>query len=209
MEHYHSSIRRDIVPLVPQARKLLDVGGGTGATARHLKEIGRVEEIGVMDAVVGSHCDGLDTWSTANLDDPDAVRNYLDEAGPFDVITLLDVLEHLADPWSAVGIFAQALRPGGVMIASIPNIRHVSVSARLLFCNRWDYADAGLLDRTHLRFFVKGTAIALMDRGGLAIERVEASPIGARRYKLANMLTLGLLRSLFTLQYFVVAKKDI
>lgn len=192
---------------MPQAARLLDVGGGTGATARHLKDIGRVSHIGVMDAVIADHGAGLDSWSAANLDDHAAVRAYLAEAGPFDVVTMLDVLEHLVDPWSAVDLFADALRPGGVIIASIPNIRHISVSWRLLLGNRWDYTDAGLLDRTHLRFFVRDTAIALMARPGLAVETVEPAPIGSRKYKLANALTLGQARSFFTLQYFVVARK--
>ena len=77
----------------------------------------------------------------------------------------------------------------------------------LLLRNRWDYADAGLLDRTHLRFFVRKTAIELMDRDGLTIETVQPSPIGSRKHKLANALTFGALRSLFTLQYFIVARK--
>lgn len=205
---YHSSIRHDIVHLVPECERLLDVGGGTGATAKHLKQIGRATDVSVMDAVVADHADGLASWSDANLDDPAAVSAYLEESGPFDVVLLLDVLEHLVDPWKAVDTFAKAVKPGGVMIASIPNIRHISVSAALLFGNRWDYADAGLLDRTHLRFFVRQTAIDLMDREGLVIETVQPSPTGSRKHKLANALTFGALRSLFALQYFVVARKS-
>ena len=204
---YHSSIRHDVIPLVPQCASLLDVGGGTGATARHLKEIGRADRVSVMDAVVADHTDGLASWSDADLDDPAAVAAFLDDAGPFDAILLLDVLEHLIDPWSAVDTFAKAVKPGGVMIASIPNIRHISTSVGLLLGNRWDYADAGLLDRTHLRFFVRKTAIELMDREGLTIETVQPSPIGSGKHRLANAVTFGALRSLFTLQYFVVARK--
>jgi 2-polyprenyl-3-methyl-5-hydroxy-6-metoxy-1,4-benzoquinol methylase len=204
---YHSSIRHDIVPLVPQCERLLDVGGGTGATAKHLKQIGCAANVSVMDAVVADHADGLASWSDANLDDPAATSAFIDQSGPFDVVLLLDVLEHLVDPWQAVDTFARAVRPGGVMIASIPNIRHISVSGPLLLRGHWDYADAGLLDRTHLRFFVRQTAIDMMDREGLAIETVQPAPIGSRKHKLANALTFGVLRSLFALQYFIVARK--
>ena len=207
MAEYHSSIRTDIVPLVPVVDTLLDVGGGTGATARHIRDVGRARRIGVMDAVVDDHRTGLDFASSANLNDLAEVEAFLAAEGPFDAVLMLDVLEHLVDPWSTVDVFARHLRPGGVMIASIPNIRHLSVSARLLFGNSWRYAEAGLLDRTHLRFFVRETAIELMDRPGLAIDRVEPSPIGSRKYRLANALSFGLLRSLFTLQYFVVARR--
>jgi len=205
---YHSNIRTDIVPLVPQVDKLLDVGGGVGATVRHLKQIGRAREIGVMDAVVEDHLDGLDFASGVNLDDHDLVEQFLAGVGPLDAILMLDVLEHLVDPWSVVELFSRHLRPGGVLIASIPNIRHISVSGPLLFANRWTYTEAGLLDRTHLRFFVRDTAVELMDREGLTVEKVEPSPLGSRIHKLVNALTFGSLRSLFTLQYFVVARRD-
>ncbi len=204
---YHSNIRRDIVPLVPAVGKLLDVGGGTGATARHLKDIGRAQQIGVMDAVIENHREGIDFYSAADLNDPVAVEEFLAAAGPFDAILMLDVLEHLPDPWTMVDTLARAMNPGGVMIASIPNIRHISVLEPLLLRNRWDYAEAGLLDRTHLRFFVRKTAIELMDREGLRVEQVQPSPIGSRKHKLANAMTLGLMRSLFTLQYFIVARR--
>jgi tRNA A58 N-methylase Trm61 len=84
----------------------------------------------------------------------------------------LDVLEHLVDPWGAVEIFAAHLPPGGTIVASVPNIRHVSATKDLILHNRWTYADSGILDRTHLRFFVRQTAIELLDRPGLTVRRV-------------------------------------
>lgn len=205
---YHSSVRLDVAPLVPQVARLLDVGGGTGTMARHLKSIGRAKEIGVIDAVVDQHSDGLDFAANVDLNDAEAVARFLAENGPFDAILFLDVLEHLVDPWSIVDVFIGHLTETGVMIASIPNVRHRSVVVDLIARNRWRYADAGVLDRTHLRFFVKETAVELMQRPGMAIEQVAASPIGSRRDKLINLLTFGLLRSFFTLQYFVVARRD-
>lgn len=208
MKTYHSSIRHDIVHLVPYSDKLLDVGGGTGETARHLRDIGRAKDISVMDAVVEDHSEGLTSWSSANLDNHADVGAYLDKAGPFDTILLLDVLEHLVDPWAAVEIFSKALNPGGVIVASIPNIRHVSVSLKLLFGNSWTYSEAGLLDRTHLRFFVRETAVQLMGCSGLnKVETVEPSPLGRTRHKVINALTFSTLRSFFALQYFVVARR--
>lgn len=207
MKHYHSSIRKDIVPLVPQANSLLDIGGGTGATARYLRDIGRVSAISVMDAVIEQYGADLDSFSRADLNDHVAVAAYLEKAGPFDVVTMLDVLEHLIDPWSFVDVVARAVRPGGVLIASIPNVQHISVSSDLLFGGKWDYADAGLLDRTHLRFFVKDTAIAMMSRPGLSVQSCQPAPIGRRRDQLINQATFGIFRPLFTLQWFVVSQK--
>ncbi|MGD9665003.1 MAG: hypothetical protein AB7U34_07340, partial [Novosphingobium sp.] len=107
-----------------------------------------------------------------------------------------------------VATFARHVSKGGVMIASIPNVRHRSVLVDLLFRNRWRYVEAGVLDRTHLRFFVRDSAIELMKMSGFTIERVEPSPISSRRDALINRLTFGLFRSFFTLQYFVVVRRD-
>jgi len=208
MDAYHSNTRTDIAQLVPQADRLLDVGGGTGATARYLRDIGRARAVGVMDAVVGAHAEGLDYWSDANLDDPVAVEAFLAANGPFDAILLLDVLEHLVDPWALVELFARHVRPGGVLVASIPNIRYHTVVTDLVLRGRWNYTDAGILDRTHLRFFVRETAIELMNRPGLSITQVMPSPIYTRWKQIANALSFGLLRSFFALQYFIVAQRD-
>lgn len=207
-QDYHSNIRRDIVPLVPDCGRLLDVGGGVGATARHLKQIGRAKSVGVMDAVIEEHREGLDFASCANLDDAEEVEAFLSQSGPFDAILALDVLEHLVDPWRLVRQLAGHLAPGGAIIASVPNVRHISVVKPLLLRNEWTYTDSGMLDRTHLRFFVKETAIELLGQAGLTIDRVEGTAITNRRHRLLNMLTLGKGSSFFTLQYLIRARRD-
>jgi len=207
-QNYHGNIRHDIIPLVPKVGRLLDVGGGTGATARHLKSIGRAEEIGVLDAVVDIDTNELDFTSNVDLDDEFAIEESLSKEAPFDAILLLDVLEHLRDPWSRVDQFARHLAPNGQLIASIPNVRHVSILANLILRDDWRYADSGLLDRTHIRFFTRRTAIELLERPGLSIEQIVASPIGAPKQRMFNRLTFGRFKSFFTLQHFVVARRD-
>ena len=55
----------------------------------------------------------------------------------FDLVVFLDVLEHLVDPWSALRHASSLLRPRGVVVASIPNVRHVSVTFPLLTRGLW------------------------------------------------------------------------
>ncbi|WP_340588368.1 class I SAM-dependent methyltransferase [Erythrobacter alti] len=205
---YHSNVRTDIIPLVLPSKRLLDVGGGIGTTALHLKEIGRAEQVGVIDAVIKPGTAGVDFQSNANLDKRSEVEPFLTENGPFDTILLLDVLEHLVDPWDRVDQFAKHLSTGGALIASIPNVRHISLLRDLIFRNRWNYADAGLLDRTHLRFFTKESALELLQRAGLTIETVRSSAIGAPKQRLFNKLTFGRFRSFFTTQYLIVARRE-
>lgn len=203
---YHGTIRHDVIPLIPKGRSILDVGGGTGATVKYLKKIGKADKIGVLDAVVAKDDADLDFASNIDLNNKQELAEFLSEHGPFDAILLLDILEHLVDPWSVVDTFVPYLASGGHIIASVPNVRHVKVSIPLLFGDSWTYSDSGLLDRTHLRFFVKKTAIELIARPNLVIEQVKPSPINGRSHKILNALTLGFFRSFFTMQYLIVAK---
>jgi 2-polyprenyl-3-methyl-5-hydroxy-6-metoxy-1,4-benzoquinol methylase len=86
-----------------------------------------------------------------------------------DVILCLDVLEHLVDPWTVVKRLSPLLKTDGRLIISIPNIRNWKFIRKLLMNGDFHYRDAGLLDRTHLRFFVRDTAIELAEAGGLKV----------------------------------------
>lgn len=86
----------------------------------------------------------------------------------FDVVVLGDVLEHLADPETALRQCAQWTDVGGVVVVSLPNVAHWSVRLPLTI-GRWDYDDTGILDRTHLRFFTWSSGARLVEQSGLEI----------------------------------------
>jgi 2-polyprenyl-3-methyl-5-hydroxy-6-metoxy-1,4-benzoquinol methylase len=74
----------------------------------------------------------------------------------FDVISFGDVLEHIAYPNEMLDQCHHLLVEGGVIVASVPNVAHISVRAMLLE-GRWEYSELGILDKTHLRFFTRKT----------------------------------------------------
>ena len=126
-----------------------------------------------------------------------------------DLVLCLDVLEHLVDPWTVVRRASPLLKPGGRLILSVPNIRNWKFIWRLLSRGDFHYRDAGLLDRTHLRFFVRETARDLAAAGGLV-------PIGvhdAREYSaiefrnLLNTATFGATSTLIAKQWIAVAER--
>jgi GT2 family glycosyltransferase len=89
--------------------------------------------------------------------------------GSFDAIICADILEHLREPGRLLRQARAWLAPGGSVVASIPNVRHHSVLCSLLQGN-WTYEPAGLLDRTHLRFFTRREVEKLLTRAGFAVE---------------------------------------
>ena len=150
---------------------------------------------------------GLDFHVTANLEQADAIDAVTVEQGPFSVILCLDVLEHLSDPWSVVKRLHRTLAPNGVIVASVPNLRYFSASLPLFFLGKWDLEDAGLRDRTHLRWFVRDTAIALMTCSGLKLEEVVGKPGRGQKVLLFRALTLGLFNDFTNLQYLIRVRK--
>jgi len=89
----------------------------------------------------------------------------------FDVILYGDVLEHLTDPWKVVKEHLGILSKQGCMIASIPNIGYFKV-IQMLKQGKWTYQDAGIMDRTHLRFFTRSTMIDLFQQSGMRVRVV-------------------------------------
>ncbi|MFO1186414.1 MAG: methyltransferase domain-containing protein [Alphaproteobacteria bacterium] len=129
--------------------------------------------------------------------------------GPFDCILCLDVLEHLVDPWRVVGALHGQLAPGGVIVASIPNVQHHSV-VRALMTGGWRYdPEGGLLDETHLRFFTRSTAIELMTSSGLRLDAVDWTGLGpGGKSGLIDRMTFGTLRGFLVYQYLIRVKRS-
>ncbi len=86
-----------------------------------------------------------------NLDEitEDSFSNYHNK---FDYIVCGDVLEHLRNPMYSLNILKSYLKDDGFIIASIPNVAHMSIKSNLLV-NDFTYTPTGLLDETHIHLF--------------------------------------------------------
>ena len=96
---------------------------------------------------------------------------------PPDVVVLGDILEHLSDPETVLtDLLKQFIKPGTPIIISLPNIAHLYIRISLML-GRFNYADRGILDRTHLRFFTLKTAKQLCSNCGVRLQSVDTTPI--------------------------------
>jgi 2-polyprenyl-3-methyl-5-hydroxy-6-metoxy-1,4-benzoquinol methylase len=200
---YFGGLRMEIVEMVPdECRAILDVGCGYGVLGRYLKENG-VNEV----------C-GIELSPNA----ADEARKVLDEVvvgnvefvelpfltGHFDCIICADVLEHLIDPWNVLSNLKRYLKPGGCIIASIPNIGFHRV-VRSLMKGRWEYTGSGVLDRTHLRFFTLDGILGLFVDNGMKIQKINRKIDSGLNMKLLNIILFNTIKESLVIQYIIKA----
>lgn len=70
----------------------------------------------------------------------------------------------------------ELLTPDGAIIASIPNVAHISNVYGVL-SGKWTYRDMGLLDRTHLRFFTRQEIVKLFEGAELSVQELRFSRV--------------------------------
>lgn len=212
---YYEGDRPDLAALVPEdARRILDVGCGTGSLAAGLKARQGAEVAGIelMPEAAAQARERLDHFLQADLD---ALEELPFPKAFFDVAIFGDVLEHLRDPGRLLRTIRPHLHPEGRIICSVPNIKHWSVLAPLLLEDRFAYTDQGLLDRTHVHFFTLRELEALLAEAGFAAEQLDAHriPMPPPVRGLMEALTTGavaepaeVLARLEAYQYLVVAR---
>jgi 2-polyprenyl-3-methyl-5-hydroxy-6-metoxy-1,4-benzoquinol methylase len=194
-----------MVAFVPaQARRILDVGCGQGCFAARLKAERSVEVWGIeLDPLAA----GMAAQRLDRILQGDAVA--LASALPdehFDCIVLNDLLEHLVSPETLLGLLRAKLGPGGCLVASLPNVRHFPHLWELVVRGRWEYADEGILDRTHLRFFTRRSMRRLFEAAGYDLVRqVGINPTRSWKFRLANALACGRLADARWLQFACLA----
>jgi 2-polyprenyl-3-methyl-5-hydroxy-6-metoxy-1,4-benzoquinol methylase len=149
-------------------QRLLDVGCGEGFFAEHLHNNGNeVTGIDALEAPI--HADAMREYYQTDLQmGLGPVAGQLRER-EFDKVLLLDVLEHLNHPERVLRDVYPLIRPsGGSIIVSLPNVANIFVRLNLLF-GRFEYADRGIMDRTHVRFFTRKTARELLEGNGYRV----------------------------------------
>lgn len=89
-----------------------------------------------------------------------------------DTVVIADVLEHLYNPWQLMTGLRRLLSPDAQIIISIPNTRHLGLMKALIDDGQWSYAEKGLLDITHIRFFTLREMATFLEQTGYRVEHV-------------------------------------
>ena len=205
--------RNNVLSLIPDnVSKVLDIGCSTGALGEKIKQRNNnTEVVGIefnkkMVEVAQKKLDKVIVGDAENI-------NLAEFFQPdyFDCIIFADILEHLKNPWETLKNVSSFLNVSGIVIASIPNVRHYTTIVDLLFKGYWPYRERGIHDRTHLRFFTLRNIRELFQYANLNIERIERNyritEKPQRLNQFAKCFAFCPCKELFAFQYLIVAKK--
>lgn len=201
-EGYYGQGRPDLVARLPRPLgRVLDVGCGEGAAGPGLREGGASWLSGVEMHPAAAERAGL------VLDEVvvGAVEDVLDRlTGPFDTILAYDVLEHLRDPASVLTALRGKAVPGARLHVSLPNARHWTLLRDLALRGTFGYTDVGHRDETHVRWFTRSDAVALLESTGWQVQRVDHGSIHPVS-RLGSRLTRGLTAEFLVYQWSLLA----
>lgn len=209
---YFENIRKpllDFIPLQNRNGTTLEIGAGSGDNLIYAKENGYAKVIYGIELVEvnGSlqNSNEFEQFDIGNIEQMEL--NF--EDGLFDTIIMGDILEHLIDPYLIVKKMKKYLTPNGVFVASIPNIRNLKTFRNIFIRGSFKYDDAGIFDRTHLRFFTKKNMIELFENNDCKVQRIKSSlefKSGSVAFK--NKITFGIFEEFLASQYYILAKNN-
>ena len=157
-----------VLSLIAPGARVLEFGCATGYMSAVLRSrLGCSVTAIEVDPTAAALARGqADRVIEADVESLDYAREF--GAERFDVLLFADVLEHLRDPQAVLRRVRPLLAPGGVVVASIPNVAHGSVRVALLE-GEFRYTPIGLLDDSHLRFFTRESVTSLFEDAGFVI----------------------------------------
>jgi SAM-dependent methyltransferase len=158
---------------IGRGKRVLDLGCRSGALTRHFLEGNDVVGLDVdAEALAKAETLGIQPVQ-ANVEDPLPF-----EDASFDAVVAGELLEHLQFPDALIAEIARVLRPGGVLVGSVPNAYRLQ--GRLCFLLGRAPED----DPTHLRMFSPAAMRELLS----GFEDVRLDFVGGRYRRLRPRL---------------------
>ncbi|MBX2874293.1 MAG: class I SAM-dependent methyltransferase [Saprospiraceae bacterium] len=188
--NYYTRDRTEMIPALPNSyNKVLEIGCGEGRFRANLElptEYWGLEPVPEAAEVAREVLDQV-LVGTYEQQADQLPEDY------FDLVICNDVIEHMTSHDFFFRSIQSKLCKEGVLVASIPNVRHILNLYELLVKKDWEYKDAGILDRTHYRFFTEKSLRAILAQHQYQIEHFE----GINRYE-GDSLIKGLFGQLVT-----------
>ncbi len=215
---YQNSGNEDVFSLIDEDKKLvLDIGCGGGSLAKKLNTSSKIiDGISISPNELHEAKEFLRHGYLFNLENglpPEIQENT------YDCVICSHILEHIAYPEKLLEDIKKVLKPGGILVVALPNLFHYKTRLQLLKGN-FPYAEAGIWDYTHVRWYTFKSALILLSQnfevdyatvtGGLPFNRFfkRILPLGVSRFLYKNLIKIS--KGLFGYQllYRFINKKE-
>jgi 2-polyprenyl-3-methyl-5-hydroxy-6-metoxy-1,4-benzoquinol methylase len=169
----YEAFNQEVFERVPaNAKKILDVGCGTGVLGKALKvqDASRiVYGVTYSDEEYEIAKEVLDEVVVADIN-----QRLPEIKETFDCIIFSHVLEHTLDPSKILSSFSSLLSDGGIVLIALPNVLFFKQRIKFLQ-GKFEYSEnGGLMDNTHFRFFDWTTAAKMINTAGLIVTTKKA-----------------------------------
>ena len=152
--------------------RLLDVGCDTGAFLESSARQFGVVPVGI-DVAARAVARACDKGITAFRTD---IEHAPAELGEFQIITALDVIEHVVDPLALLEAVHKRLAPNGIAYLETPNISSAVYGMGRALRSLADGRLAGMLERLfppqHIQYFTRQGLTTLAQRSGLDVVQI-------------------------------------
>lgn len=196
-----------IINTIGKDKKVLDVGCATGNIDKILFENG-CEVTGIeidpnSAKIASKYCKEVIVGDLELFDSLSCPDNY------FDVLLFADILEHLKSPVDALKLLRRYIKDDGIIIITVPNVTYFKIRFAFLL-GKFEYHERGILDKSHLRFFTKKSALNLIKEAGFTIVTLDMTTGGFLRDRYGGSfeyLLAKLWPGLLAYQFLLIGKK--
>jgi SAM-dependent methyltransferase len=134
---------------IPEGARILEIGCGTGHNLPMLAQFGEIDAIEIDETAAAKASERLGKKvGSSPLPELEGVQ-----PGSYDLVAVLDVVEHVEDDVAALKAIATALKPGGKILITVP-------------AHQWMWSAHDVVNH-HKRRYSKGTLTAALEKAGL------------------------------------------
>jgi SAM-dependent methyltransferase len=202
---YYNMHKTYMIETIPEGPNvILDIGCASGRLGKELRHVNKLKEIIGVEIFAPAARQATAYYDIIHEGDVEQLALPYEEY--FDIVICGDILEHLRDPWIMISKIYRYLKKGGILLTVVPNLRYWRLLRDLVLSGNFEYTDAGILDKTHLRFFTKKSFLGILEKNNYQVIRNDIVIDGPKQ-SIFNKMTLGIFEEFLGSQIYVIAKK--
>ena len=205
---YADGFRPDIYRMVPpDGQTIGSIGCGRAATEARIVAEGR--EVHGVDVAPEAIEIATQRLTSMRQISPGDIAPF--EPNSLDGLILADVIEHIPEAWTVLARYVEAVKPGGWVVISVPNMRYIGALREFVLGGDWPERPMGIFDQTHIQVMTHKRLGRWCSAAGLELEMeydaYDFRFIPRNIHRIINFASFKLLKSFLYFQIQVRYRK--